>query len=144
MVVDLPPPPAPVTARIELSSTLPAAPPPYEYRLAGEGETSPAGGSPLHGADRVNPLRVDAGTRTRPAGVHGKYASANPVQLILDRLGFYLGTLFPEIRSGNVTKMPVKQNSGSGLGEGAPDPVPTGDPSPVGGGGNPGGGNPGG
>ncbi|HET9225700.1 MAG TPA: hypothetical protein VFR31_03475 [Thermoanaerobaculia bacterium] len=143
MVVDLPPPPAPVTARIELSSTLPAAPPPYEYRLAGEGETSPTAGSLLHGADRVNPARADAVARTRPAGVHGKYASASPIQLILDRLGFYLGTLFPEIRSGKVTKMPVKQYSGSGLGEGSPDPVPTGDPIPVGGGGNPGG-NPGG
>ena len=141
MVVDLPLPPAPVTARIEASSTLPAAPPPYEYRLVGEGETSPkrAPVRQLQGADRVNPVRVNVVARTRPAGVHGKYASANPIQLILDRLGFYLGTLFPEIRSGKVTKMPVKANSGTGLGEGAPDPVPTGDPIPVGGGGNPGG-----
>lgn len=139
MIVDLPPPPAPVTARIEAS--LPAASRPYEHLFAGEGETLPEGVPvrQLHGADRVSPVRADIIAGYRPAGQHARYASASPIQLVLDRLGFYFRALFPEIRD----KVPVTGNSGGepdGLGDGSPNPVPAGDPIPVGGGGRPNGG----
>lgn len=120
MVVDLPPPPAPVVARIEASFPLPAAPPLHDYLSAREGGLPPV--RRFH----------------RPAELP-RYALANPVNLVLERLGFYFRTLLLETPHRKVIQRPVTERSGGGdsggLGDGSPDPVPTGDPIPVGGGG---------
>lgn len=136
VVVDLPPPPAPVVARIEASFPLPAAPPLYEYLSAMEGELPPA-----------RQLHRPAGLRCRSGQLCselGSYALANPINVVLDRLGYSFRTLLQEIRSWNVIQVPVTETSeggeSGGLGEGSPNPVPTGDPIPVGGGGGPTGG----
>lgn len=120
MLVDLPPPPAPVTARVEASCPLPA-PPPYEYRLVGDGDARPKS-MPSHRTRRP------AGPRFAGRQYHselGKYVFANPLKLVLDLWGFTFRTLFPEIPD---EMRPVTEGS-------EPEPVPPGDPIPVGGGG---------
>ena len=123
MVVELPPPPAPLVARIEASFPLPAALAPYEYLWASEGEPSPEG-APVEPED---PVRL----------AFGESAMANSIKLLLDRLGFSFRPLLRETRR---EKMPVTGSShgseASGVGT---DPVPAGDPIPVDGGGKPGG-----
>ena len=129
MVVELPPPPAPLVARIEASFPLPAALAPYEYLWAGEGETLPevVPVRQFHGEEPENPVRL----------AFGESAMANPIKLLLDRLGFAFRPLFGEIRH---EKMPVTEGSNGGEAGGVgTDPVPTGDPIPVDGGGRPGG-----
>ena len=128
MVVDLPPPPAPVIARIEASFPSPASP--YEYLWGRKGEALP----------EVVPVR-----QFRRRQVHstlGTYALASPVNLVLDRLGYSFRTLLQEIRIWTVIQMPLTGSSNDsepgGLGDGSPDPVPPGDPIPVDGGGKPG------
>lgn len=130
MVVDLPPPPAPLTARIELSCPLPAPPPPYEYRLVDDGDAAPRL-VPSHRSYR--PARLRSGGRQFHSDL-GKYVFANPIELVLELWGFTFRTLFPEIGDQKVSPRQVTSDS-DGLGEDAPDPVPTGDPIPVGGGG---------
>ena len=127
MVVDLPPPPAPVSARIEASRPSPASP--YEYLWDLKGEALP----------EVAPVR-----RLPRRHVHstlGTYALANPVNDVLDRLGYPFRTLLQQIRSWTVIQTPATERSNGvepdGLGVGG-DPVPTGDPIPVDGGGKPG------
>jgi len=119
MVTELPPPPAPIVERLEAS--LPAALSPYEYLWASEGEAPPA-------------LQPETPVRLASA----EPAMANPIKLLLDRLGSYLGPLFGETQH---EKMPATESShGGGPGGLGTDPVPTGDPIPVGGGGGPTGG----
>lgn len=122
MLVDLPPPPAPLVARLEASFPLPAALRPYEYLWAGEGKTSP----------EIVPVRQFHGEEPENLVRLSESALANPIKLLLDRLGFAFRTL--------VLKMAGSSNGGEsgGLGDGA-DPVPPGDPIPVDGGGRPGG-----
>ncbi len=118
MVVELPPPPAPLIARIEASFPLPAALAPYEYLWAGKGETLPAV-VPVRQFHSEDPVRLS------------ESAIASPIKLLLDRLGFAFRTL--------VLKMTESSHGGEPGGVGT-DPIPTGDPIPVGGGGgNPGG-----
>jgi hypothetical protein len=125
MVAELPPPPAPLIERLEASFPLPAALAPYEYLWASEGDPLPESVPvrQLHGEEPENPVRLAFGESTM----------ANPIKLLLDRLGFSLRTLFREIRDDDVSPMPV---TGSSTGT---DPVPPGDPIPVDGGGKPGG-----
>lgn len=115
MITELPPPPAPLIERLEASFPLPAALAPYEYLWASEGEPSPEG----------VPVRLAFG---------GESALADPVQLLLDRLG----TLLLKIRD-NVIRLPATGSSIGGEPDGFGDPVPPGDPIPVDGGGKPGG-----
>jgi hypothetical protein len=127
MIVDLPPAPAPHVARIEASFPMPAAPLLYEYLSAMEGEAPPRG----------VPVR-----RFRRSA--DQYALVNPINDILDRLGFYFRTLLPETWNKNGLRKPLTGsghggNSG-GFGDKDPGPVPTGDPIPVDGGGKPNGG----
>ncbi|HVG11049.1 MAG TPA: hypothetical protein VNM67_25325 [Thermoanaerobaculia bacterium] len=126
MVTELPPPPAALIERLEASFPLPAALSPYEHLWAGEGETPPA-------SVPVRQYRSEVPENP----VFGVYASANPIELVLDRLGSLLQMIWDR----NVIRMPVTESShgGGGLGDGSPDPVPTGDPIPVDGGGRPGG-----
>ncbi|MFL6292856.1 MAG: hypothetical protein ACJ759_18335 [Thermoanaerobaculia bacterium] len=124
MIVDLPLPPAPVTARIEAVFHAPAAPP-YAHLWAREGEALP----------EVVPVRQLQ--RRKVGSTLGTYALANPINDVLDRLGYPFRTLLQEIRSWQVIQRPV---SGSSLGvepDGFGDPVPPGDPIPVDGGGKP-------
>ena len=117
MITELPPPPAPLIERLEASFPLPAELAPYEYLWASDGKTPPE-----------NPVRL----------AFSGPAIANPIELLLDRLG----ALFLKIRDRSVIQMPVTEASdggdSGGLGDGT-DPVPTGDPIPVDGGGRPGG-----
>ena len=114
MVTELPPPPAPLVERLEASF-----PSPYEYLWASEGETPSA-------------VQVKPEDPVRLA--FGESAMANPIKLLLDRLGFSFRTL--------VLKMTGSSDGGEpdGFGDGSPSPVPTGDPIPVDGGGKPPGG----
>ncbi|MEA2560467.1 MAG: hypothetical protein QOH06_1971 [Acidobacteriota bacterium] len=117
MVTQLPPPPAPLVERLEASF-------PYEYLWAIEGETSPEGMpvSEVHGEEPGNPIRLAFSE-----------SAANPIELLLDRLGYYFRPLFPEIWR---EKTPVTGSSKGGAPGGVGiDPVPAGDPIPVGGGG---------
>ena len=139
MIVDLPPPPAPVTARIEASFALPAAPP-YAHLFAREGETLPEG-VPVRQLYRSAGRRVGGG-QLRLASAN--YALANPIKPLLDHLGFSFRTLCLEIRK-KMILVPVTESSNDGesggLGDGPPPPLPPGDPIPVdGGGGKPNGG----
>ena len=124
MVTELPPPPAPLIERLEASFPLPAELAPYEYLWASEGEPSPEG-APVEPED---PVRLASSESALP----------HPIKLLLDRLGFSFRPLFGETRR---EKMPVTESSNGGEAGGVgTDPVPTGDPIPVGGGGgNPGG-----
>jgi len=115
MVTELPPPPAPLVERLEASFASP-----YEHLWASEGET---------------PSAVQAKPED-PVRLAFSESAANPIQLLLDYLGFSFRPLFGETRH---EKMPVTENSEGGLGVGA-GPVPAGDPIPVGGGGGPTGG----
>jgi hypothetical protein len=124
--VELPPPPAPLIARLEASFPLPAALSPYEYLWASEGEPLPAV-VPVRQFHGDEPVRL----------AFSESAMANPIKLLLDRLGYYFRPLFREIRDGGVSPVPVTEHDG--LGDGSPDPVPAGDPIPVDGGGKPGG-----
>jgi hypothetical protein len=128
MIAALPPPPAPVTARIEASFPSPARP--YEYLWAREGETLP----------EVVPVRQLH--RREVGSTLGNYALADPTNLVLERLGYSFRTLLQEIRSWTVIQMPLTGSSNDsepdGLGGGSTDPVPPGDPIPVDGGGKPG------
>ena len=128
MIVVLPPPPAPVVARIEASVPSPARP--YEYLWAREGEALP----------EVVPVRQLQ--RRKVGSTLGTYALANPINDVLDRLGYPFRTLLQEIRSWQVIQRPVTGSSlggePDGSGNGDPDPVPPGDPIPVDGGGKPG------
>lgn len=128
VVVDLPPPPAPVVARIEASFPSPAAPPLYQYLSAREGELPP-----------VRRFHRTAGH----VSTSGKYALANPIDLVLERLGHSFRTLCLELRS-KMIQVPMTESSdgddSGGPGDGSSGPVPTGDPIPVGGGGGPTGG----
>ena len=140
MVTELPPPPAPLVERLEASFPLPAELAPYEYLWASEGETPPES--------------VPVRQFYRPAGRHvgggqfrsasGKYALANPINLVLERLGFSFRTRLLEIRNRKMIQVPMTENSNGGetggLGDGSPGPVPPGDPIPVDGGGKPPGG----
>jgi len=131
MIVVLPPPPAPVVARIEASVPSPARP--YEYLWAREGEALP----------EIVPVR-QLHRRQIPSTL-GNYALVNPIDDVLDRLGYPFRTLLQEIRSWQVIRRPLAESSnggqGGGFGDGEPAPVPTGDPIPVdGGGGKPNGG----
>ena len=132
MLVDLPPPPAPITPRLEVSVSLLAPPPPYEYRLAGEGEAPPAG-VPVR---QVLPF---ASGQFRLA--FGKHAVESPVKLVLSRLGSSLRAMVLEVWNENGFQILVTGTSdggeSGGLGDGSPAPVPPGDgdPIPVGGGG---------
>jgi hypothetical protein len=117
MVTELPPPPAPIIERLEASF-----PSPYEYLWASEGETPSA-------------VQVKPEDPVRLA--FGDSVMANPIKLLLDRLGFAFRPLFREIRDDDVS--PVLATEHDGLGDGSPDPVPAGDPIPVDGGGKPGG-----
>ena len=117
MITELPPPPAPLIERLEASFPLPAELAPYEYLWASEGENPPEG----------VPVRL----------AFSESATANPIKLLLDRLGFVFRPLFREIRDDDVSPLPVIEPDG--FGDGAPDPVPPGDPIPVDGGGRPGG-----
>lgn len=134
MIVDLPPPPAPVTARIEVSFALPAAPPLYEYLSALEGETSPEG---MAAGRLYRPTGRRVGSGPLPSA-SGRYVLANPIQPLLDRLGFSFRTLCLEIRK-KMIQVPVTESSNGGesggLGEGTPPPLPPTDPIPVDGGG---------
>jgi hypothetical protein len=115
MVTELPPPPAPLVERLEASF-----PSPYEYLWANEGET-PSEALP------EEPVRL----------AFAESAMANPIKLLLDRLGFAFRPLFGEIRH---ERMPVTENSTGGEPAGVGgDPIPAGDPIPVDGGGRPGG-----
>jgi hypothetical protein len=125
MVVDLPPPPAPVIARIEASFPSPASP--YEYLWGRKGEALP----------EVVPVRQFR--RRQVPSTLGTYALASPVNLVLDRLGDSFRTLLQEIRIWTVIQMPLTESSNGGLGDESPNPVPAGDPIPVDGGGKPGG-----
>ena len=107
MVTELPPPPAPLIERLEASF-----PSPYEYLWASP-EAVPA--------ETERPVRLAS----------SESAMANPIKLLLDRLGSFL-PLFGGIRD---EKMPVTENSTGGEPNGIGDPVPAGDPIPVGGGG---------
>lgn len=119
MVTELPPPPAPIIERLEASF-----PSPYEHLWASEGESSPEGAQ----VEKEGPVRL----------AFSGSAMANPIELLLDRLGFFFRPLFGEIRQ---EKMPVTESSNGGEPGGVGgDPVPTGDPIPVGGGGKPNGG----
>ena len=137
MLVDLPPPPAPITPRLEVSVSLPAPPPPYKYRLAGEGEAPPEG-VPVR---QVLPF---ASGQFRLA--FGKHAVESPIKLVLSRLGSSLRAMVLEVWNEKGVQVLVMGSSdggeSGGLGDEAPDPVPTGDgdPIPVGGGGGPNGG----
>lgn len=124
MVTELPPPPAPLIERLEASFPLPAELAPYEYLWASEDEPS-LEGAPV---EPEEPVRLASGDS----------AFADPIKLLLDRLGFFLRPLFPETRH---ERMPVTENSDGGEPGGVGgNPVPAGDPIPVGGGGgNPGG-----
>jgi hypothetical protein len=104
---------------------LPAALAPYEYLWAGEGKTTPeiVPVRQFHGEEPENPVRL----------AFSESAMANPIKLLLDRLGFSFRPLFREIRDDDVSSMPM---TGSSTGT---DPVPPGDPIPVDGGGKPGG-----
>jgi len=126
MIVDLPPAPAPVTARIEAVFHAPAAPP-YAYLWAREGEALP----------EVVPVRQLQ--RRKVGSTLGTYALANPINDVLDRLGYPFRTLLQEIRSWQVIQRPVTGSSLGGEPGGDGDPVPPGDPIPVDGGGKPGG-----
>ena len=126
MIVDLPPPPAPVTARIEAVFHATATPP-YAYLWAREGEALP----------EVVPVRRLQ--RRKVGSTHGTYALANPINDVLDRLGYPFRTLLQEIRSWQVIPRPVTGSSLGGESGGSGDPVPPGDPIPVDGGGKPGG-----
>jgi hypothetical protein len=130
MIVVLPPPPAPVTARIEAS--FPSAARPYEYLWAREGEALP----------EVVPVRQLE--RRKVGSTLGTYALANPINDVFDRLGYPFRTLLQEMRSWQVIRRPLTESSnggqGGGFGDGEPAPVPTGDPIPVDGGGRPNGG----
>ena len=128
MVTELPPPPAPLVERLEASFPLPAALSPYEYLWASEGEPSPESVPvrQVHGEEPANPVRL----------AFSDSAIANPIKLLLDRLGFSFRPLFREIRDKNVI---IEGSETGGLGDGSPDPVPAGDPIPVDGGGKPGG-----
>jgi hypothetical protein len=123
MVTELPPPPAPLIERLEDSFPLPAALSPYAHLWASEGET-PSEAMPVEPED---PTRL----------AFGESAMANPIKLLLDRLGFSFRPLFREIRDDDVSPTPVTEHNG--LGDGSPSPVPPGDPIPVDGGGKPGG-----
>jgi len=128
MITELPPPPAPLIARLEASFPLPAALAPYEYLWVSEGETPPEGVPvrQLHGEEPEHPVRL----------AFGDSAIANPIQLLLDRLG--LRTLFLKIRDKNGSPMPVTGRSKGSEPDGIGNPVPAGDPIPVDGGGKPG------
>ena len=142
MLVDLPPPPAPVTPRLEVSVSLPVAPPPYEYRMAGEGEAPPEA-VPVRQAHQPAVLPFASG-QFRQA--FGKHAVENPINLVLSRLGSSFRALVLEIWNENGVQILVTGTSdggeSGGLGDGSPAPVPPGDgdPIPVGGGGGPNGG----
>ncbi|MFL6290121.1 MAG: hypothetical protein ACJ759_04420, partial [Thermoanaerobaculia bacterium] len=115
------PPPAPLIERLEASFPLPAALAPYEHLWASEGEPSPEG-VPVRHVHGEEPVRL----------AFNESSIADPIQLLLDRLG----TLFLNLRD-NVIRRPV---TGSSLGvepDGFGDPVPPGDPIPVDGGGKP-------
>ncbi len=122
MVAELPPPPAPLIERLEASFPLPAALAPYEYLWASEGDPLPESVPvrQLHGEEPENPVRL----------AFSESAMANPIKLLLDRLGFAFRTL--------VLKM-TESSHGGEPGEVGTDPIPTGDPIPVDGGGKPGG-----
>lgn len=118
MVTELPPPPAPLVERLEASF-----PSPYEHLWASEDEPSPEGAR----VGPEDPVRLAS----------SESAFANPIKLLLERLGFSLRPLFPETRQ---EKRPVTGNSNGGEPGGVGgDPVPAGDPIPVDGGGRPGG-----
>lgn len=153
MITELPPPPAPLVARLEASFPLPAELAPYEYLWASEGETAPAGVPvrQLHGEDAVNPVPADVlAARRRPAGTRfeghplhstfGVYAQADPIHLLLDRLGIAFRMLFQKVPDKPVTRKPATGSSLGGEPGGIGDPVPPGDPIPVDGGGKPPGG----
>jgi len=118
MVTQLPPPPAPLVERLEASF-----PSPYEHLWASEGKTS-SEAVPVKPEDPVHLAFSDS--------------AANPVQLLLDRLGFTFRSLFEEIWPETRPLTESSNGSEPGGGVGA-NPVPAGDPIPVGGGGNPGG-----
>ena len=115
MVTELPPPPAPLVERLEASF-----PSPYEHLWASKGEAP----SEAVQVEPENPVRLAFGE-----------SMANPIKLLLDRLGFSLRQLGREIRDKSV----IKVSEPDGLGGGDPGPVPPGDPIPVDGGGKPGG-----
>jgi len=127
MIVELPPPPAPVNARIEAVFHVPAAPP-YAHLWAQEGEALP----------KVMPVRQLQ--RRKVGSTLGTYALVNPINDVLDRLGYPFRTLLQEMRSWKMIQAPKgssNHSEGDGFGDESPNPLPTGDPIPVDGGGKP-------
>lgn len=122
MVTELPPPPAPLIERLEASFPSPAELSPYGHLWASEGEPSPESVPVrrVHGGETEDPLRL----------AFGESAMANPIELLLDRLGFSFRQFFLKIRDKNA----IIEGSETG-GDESPAPSPTGDPIPVDGGG---------
>ena len=89
MVTELPPPPAPLVERLEASF-------PYEHLWASEGETPSA-------------VQVKPEDPVRLASSDS--VMADPIQLLLDRLGFFFRPLFGDIRHEDAGSNPYQGKS---------------------------------